>query len=163
VGFAGNPFHANILVDDIRKFTNRVTIYTNGNEELAQGIRKAALYNDTVYDSRKIKSFTRQAKSILIEFEAGETKEENFLVHQPPTRVNPSFVAQLSLTLNERGDIVTKMPFYHTNVEGVFAAGDCASPFKIIANAVLMGANAGAGIARELPTRITGNSIDRLA
>jgi thioredoxin reductase len=93
-------------------------------------------------------------RSLNIEFEDGHIKEEDFLVHQPGTKVNPSFVDQLGLELNERGDVVTKMPFYHTNVDGVFAAGDCASPFKIISNAVLMGANAGAGIARQLPTRV---------
>jgi thioredoxin reductase len=163
VGFAGNPMHANILVDDVRKFTNKITIYTNGNDQLAQGIRKAASYNDTLYDDRKIKSFIRQEKSVVIEFEDGEKTEEDFIVHQPATRVNPLFVKQLGLELNERGDIITKMPFYQTSAQGVFAAGDCASPFKIISNAVLMGANAGAGIARELPTRVTGNVIDRLA
>lgn len=162
VGFAGSPFHSNILVDDARKFTNKVTIYTNGDEDLLRGIQSAAVHNDTRYDSRKIKGFMKQAQSILLEFEDGETAEEAFIVHQPGTRVNPSFVEQLGLDLNERGDIVTKMPFYQTSAEGVFAAGDCASPFKIISNAVLMGANAGAGIARELPTRLTGNTVNRL-
>lgn len=39
--------------------------------------------------------------------------------------------------------------------------GDCASPFKMIANAIFQGSNAGAGIARELPHRATGHQVDR--
>jgi thioredoxin reductase len=129
---------------------------------LAEEIQAMVSYNDTIYETRKIKKFTQRPKSLVIEFEDGDTKEESFLVHQASTRVNRASVEQLGLELNERGDIVTKMPFYQTNIGGVFAAGDCASPFKIIANAVLMGANAGAGIARELPARVTGNEVDRL-
>jgi thioredoxin reductase len=139
-----------------------VTIYTNGDEELAEEIQKASKYNDTTYDYRKITGFIKLPNSILLEFENGENREEAFMVHQPGTKVNSGFVEQLGLELSERGDIVTKMPFYQTNVEGVFASGDCANPFKIISSAVLQGANAGAGIARELPNRVTGNPIVRL-
>ncbi|KAL1604780.1 hypothetical protein SLS60_004320 [Paraconiothyrium brasiliense] len=163
VGYAGSPFHANILVDDARKFTDKVTIYTNGNEALAGEIQKVSNYNDTAYDHRKITRFTKLPKSIQLHFDDGKIKEEAFIVHQPGTKVNPSFVEQLGLELSERGDIVTKMPFYQTNVAGVYAAGDAANPFKIISSAMLQGANAGAGIARELPIRVTGNAIDRLS
>lgn len=162
-GFAGIPFHASILIDDARKFAEKITIYTHGNQKLAEDIRDAARDNATLYDARKIIRMEKLPDGVLIEFEDGEIKEEAFIVHQPSTRVNPAFVEQLDLKLNERGDIITKMPFHQTNVPGVYAAGDCASPFKIIANAMLMGANAGAGLARELSVRVTGHPIDRLS
>jgi pyruvate/2-oxoglutarate dehydrogenase complex dihydrolipoamide dehydrogenase (E3) component len=57
---------------------------------------------------------------------------------------------------------VTEMPFYETNVSRFFAAGDCASPFKMIPNAMFQGSNAGAGIARELPRRVTNHEVDRV-
>lgn len=162
MGYASSPFHANILVDDARKFAETVTIYTNGDKTHADKIRELSRYNDTTYDHRKITRFTKLPKSILLEFEDGDNKEEAFVVHQPGTTVNPFFVDSLGLDISERGDIATKMPFYQTNVAGVFAAGDCANPFKIISSAMLQGANAGAGIARELPISMTGNSIDQL-
>jgi thioredoxin reductase len=162
IGLAGNPMHANILVDDARKFSENVTVYTNGDRTLAQLIKAASVESNTVFDERKISRLVKGNRNVIIEFETGETSEEAVLIHQPFTEVNPTIVEQLNLKLNERGDIVTRMPFYHTNTPGVFAAGDCASPFKIIANAVLMGANAGAGIARELPVRVTGNRVKRL-
>jgi thioredoxin reductase len=161
MGYAGSPMHANILADDARKFTKQVTIYTNGDEALAQSIKAAAQSNDTRFDKRKIIRLIKKRDCVGVEFEDGETQEENVVVHQPYTEVTLAFVEQLGLQLSERGDIITKMPFYQTNVPGVFAAGDCASPFKMVANAVLMGANAGAGIARELPVRTTGNDVLR--
>ncbi|KAF1950199.1 hypothetical protein CC80DRAFT_427527, partial [Byssothecium circinans] len=89
----------------------------------------------------------------------GSDRIETFFVHQPATKVNKGLVGQLGLETNVRGDIVTRMPFYQTNVSGVFAAGDSASPFKMIPNAIFQGSNAGAGIARELPRRVTGHMV----
>ena len=163
MGFASSPMHANILADDARKFSDRVTIYTNGVPNLEQSIKAISAVNSTMFDHRKIARLVKGNQKVIIEFETGERTDESALIHQPPIEVNRSFVKQLGLELNERGYINTRMPFHHTNTSGVFAAGDCASPLKIIANAVAMGANAGAGIARELPVRVTGNSLKRVA
>ncbi|KAG9230920.1 hypothetical protein BJ875DRAFT_487493 [Amylocarpus encephaloides] len=162
MGYAANPFHASILIEDARKFAEIITVYTNGDVVLANKIQDTGV-PDILFDHRKIRRLgsARDGPGITIDFEEGETKLEDFIVHQPPTRVNPAIVEQLGLKLDARGDIMTTPPFYETNVEGVFAAGDCASPFKMIANAMLMGANAGAGIARQLPRSITGNRVDQ--
>ncbi|OCL14892.1 FAD/NAD(P)-binding domain-containing protein [Glonium stellatum] len=161
MGHAASPMHANILVGDARKFAETITVYTNGDGDLADAIKNVKTSNETMFDTRRIRRMIKRSSGVILEFEDGEMKEEQFLVHQPSTKVNPAIVKQLGLQLNERGDLVIKMPFYQTNVPGVFAAGDCASPFKLIANAVLMGTNAGAGIARELPISVTRNSINR--
>ncbi|KAJ3577058.1 hypothetical protein NPX13_g3510 [Xylaria arbuscula] len=168
MGLAGSPHHSAMLVEDAQKFASTVTVYTNGNLQLGVEITAALLARgeeNTAVDNRKIIQLLREpaGDSITIVFDDGGTATESFLVHQPDTRVNLEIVSQLGLETNERNDIVTRMPFYQTNVAGVFAAGDCASPFKMIPNAIFQGSNAGAGIARELPRTITHNHIDRLA
>ncbi|KAF3058466.1 hypothetical protein GL218_05718 [Daldinia childiae] len=167
MGLAGTPYHAAMLVEDAQKFADRVTVYTNGNAELGEGIRNILSGRgdeDIQVIDRQITLLSKDPESsgIRIQLDNGEIETKNFLVHQPDTRVNPEIVSQLELEINDRGDIVTRMPFYQTNVSGAFAAGDCASPFKMIPNTIFQGSNAGAGIARELPRRVTGHEIDRL-
>ena len=167
MGLAGTPYHASMLVEDAQKFADKVTVYTNGNSDLGEAIQKTLTERGTrnvEVDNRKVVQLLKDPESsgIMIGLEDGAIEVENFLVHQPHTQANPEIVSQLRLETNERGDIATKMPFYQTNVSGVFAAGDCASPFKMIANSIFQGSNAGAGIARELPRRITGHEADRL-
>ncbi|KAK7701282.1 hypothetical protein SLS64_010325 [Diaporthe eres] len=169
MGHAGTPFHAAMLVEDAQKFAEVVSIYTNGDEQLGQHVRRVLIERgepegDIRVDNRKIMRLTKDTEStgIIVQLDDGETKAESFLVHQPHTRPNQDIVRQLDLETNDRNDIVTKMPFYQTNVSGVFAAGDCASPFKMIVSNIFQGSNAGAGIARELPMRVTGHQVDRL-
>ncbi|KAF2690574.1 FAD/NAD(P)-binding domain-containing protein [Lentithecium fluviatile CBS 122367] len=164
---ASSPPHAVILGEDANKFAESVTIYTNGDRSLAEDIRSVlAQKRDSMMqiDPRQI---TRIAKDpatngITLQFDDGNNRTESFIVHQPTTKVNGEIVHQLGLEINDRGDIHTRMPFYQTNVSGVFAAGDAASPFKMVPNAVFQGSNAGAGISRELPRRVTGNKVNRL-
>lgn len=48
------------------------------------------------------------------------------------------------------GAIATTPPFRETSVKGVFAAGDCATQGKSVANAVATGSFTGAGVAAQL-------------
>lgn len=57
---------------------------------------------------------------------------------------------QLGLEITEQGFIKTSPPFYGTNVPGVFAIGDCATPFKAVPQAIAMGTFAAGGIAGQL-------------
>ena len=151
-----------MVADDTRKFADTVTVYKDSNAALIQEMENASKATGATVHNTKIRRLTNGgAKSeMTIEFENKEFKTEGFLVHQPVTKVNHKAVSQSGLELDGKGDIVVKPPFYQTNVLGVFVAGDCASPFKIISNALPMGANAGPGIARELPRRVTGAVSD---
>ena len=153
------PQHAAVVVDDTQKFADTVTVYTDSNATLAEEMKQVLHDRGAKVNNEKIRHLVKgnTKAEMIIEFANGETRIEDFLVHQPATKVNRALVDQLGLELDARGDIVVSPPFYQTNVPGVFAAGDCASPFKIISNAWFMGANAGAGLARELPRRVTGN------
>lgn len=92
----------------------------------------------------------KEATAVSIHFSSGSPVREGFLVHRPKTQVNGPFAQQLGLQLTPQGDLLTTAPFFETNVPGVFAVGDCASPGKIVANAIASGAFAGAGATAKL-------------
>ena len=98
---------------------------------------------------------------IAIEFVNGEIKGEGFLAHRPITVLDRSIPEQLGLEYGPIGEVKTLPPFCKTTLESVYAAGDCASMMKMKPNAINMDAYAGAGIAKELPKRVT-QSASRL-
>ncbi|KAF2259672.1 thioredoxin reductase glit [Lojkania enalia] len=164
---ASSPPHAVILAEDAGKFAEKVTLYTNGDTKLkdqVQAILAEKGENQVPVDSRKITEIAKgpDLNSVTLKFEDGGEKTQNFIVHQPFTKVNTTITDQLGVEVNPRGNIITSLPFYTTHSSGVFAAGDSASPFNMIANAIFQGSNAGAGIARQLPRRVTGNRVDRV-
>lgn len=134
---------------------HNVTIYTNGNEtlaeELVQALSGASQYH---VDTRAIAKISYQEGSnelVQIQFENGsDPKVEAFLAHSPRTRVNGPFAEQLGLELTATGDYVVQPPFNATSVDGVFAAGDCTSMFKVGPRAVADGCMAGAGVSTRL-------------
>ena len=154
-----NPLHSVKLAGDAHKFVDTVTIYTNANPDLAAEISLSLHTPDIHVDDREISrlvpapgaSKASSSSEISIVFATGETVTESFLVHRPLTKLKRTLPEQLGLEYGAVGEIKTSPPFCQTNVEGVFAAGDCASMMKIIPNAISMGAYAGAGMARELP------------
>ncbi|KAF2122849.1 hypothetical protein BDV96DRAFT_482261 [Lophiotrema nucula] len=153
-----NVFHSTMLADDGNKFADKVTIYTDKNPSLASEISAALQTPDIVIDDRKIRALHKGdgGSEVIIEFEDGTMKLESFIVHRPDTELDMTLVDQLGLKVSDRGDIEVAPPFCQATVPGVYAAGDCASPAKIIPSAIAMGAYAGCGLARELPNRVTG-------
>ncbi|KAK8105168.1 hypothetical protein PG999_008527 [Apiospora kogelbergensis] len=143
-----------------------VTIYTNGDEALAaemtQALSTAGYEDGKKYrtDSRAIAAIELAANAdgdaangnlIRLRFQDGsEAKGEAFLAHSPRTRVKGPFVEQLGLELTPTGDYVVQPPFNATSVDGVFAAGDCTSMFKVGTRAVADGAMTGAGVSARL-------------
>ncbi len=155
-------FYATNLARDAHKFTDIVTIYTNANTTLANDIAEALTTVSMRVDDRKIKRLIKgPGKSeVILEFEGGGPKTEGFLVHRPLAKLDRTLADQLGLEFGPIGEIKVNPPFHQTSVPGVYAAGDCASMFKIIPNAISMGSYAGAGVARELPRREIGSSED---
>jgi pyruvate/2-oxoglutarate dehydrogenase complex dihydrolipoamide dehydrogenase (E3) component len=156
-----NVFHSTMLADDGNKFADTMTIYTDSNASLASEITTALQTPDIVVDDRKIKALTQGVvgSEVIIMFEDGTEKREAFLVHRPNTELDMTLVDQLGLQVSDRGDIEVAAPFCQTNVPGVYAAGDCSTPAKIIPSAIASGAYAACGIARELPNRVARVSV----
>lgn len=148
-GALSSPLHAAMVVGDTLRFSDQVTIYTNGDHALKLKMMAEIKDPAVAYEEREIVRITRKDDGLMLEME-DRSDDVEFLVHQPATKVDLKLADQLGLKYDERGDIQNTPPFFQTNVPGVFVAGDCASPFKIIPMALFMGANAGAGIARSL-------------
>lgn len=132
----------------------QVTIYTNGNEDLAIKLN-TALQGRQKYrvDGRVIKRLvpgTDLNAQVNIVFADDSSKSEAFLAHSPFTHVNGPFSEQLGLKLTPMGDYEIQPPFNATNVEGIFAAGDVTTLFKVAPNAIASGSMTGAGVSARL-------------
>ncbi|CAJ2503458.1 Uu.00g108520.m01.CDS01 [Anthostomella pinea] len=132
-------------------FPDKVTLYTNGNNDLTTQLNPVANDNFQV-DSRQIKRLVENthADSVTVEFVDGSSKEEKFLVHNPLTTVKGPWFSQLGIALTSMGDIQADAPAHQTSVRGVFAAGDCITPYKVIPGAISSGCNAAVAVASQL-------------
>ncbi|KAF2789629.1 thioredoxin reductase [Melanomma pulvis-pyrius CBS 109.77] len=152
VGPLAHPGHAITNAQDALKFAKCVTIYTNNNPSLAEELSKKLEGGLRVNDQKLKRLFKEQdSDDISVEFESGEKQSLSFLVHKPDLEVNTALPAQLGVECTPGLGINVIPPFNKTTVDGVYAAGDCCSPLRMIPNALSMGAFAGCGLARELP------------
>jgi pyruvate/2-oxoglutarate dehydrogenase complex dihydrolipoamide dehydrogenase (E3) component len=56
----------------------------------------------------------------------------------------------LNLTSSQTGDIKADAPAFQTSERGVFAAGDCVTPYKVIPHAIMSGNFAAVAAATQL-------------
>ncbi|KAF6816603.1 thioredoxin reductase-like protein 1 [Colletotrichum musicola] len=156
---SGIPPIALHLSRQARRLTDKVTLYTNGNADLAGKLEellkqdKDAISGRIHVVDRKIAKFERgtgHKSQVVIHFEDGDTVEEGFIAHQPLSQAKGPFAQQLGLELTPTGDIATTPPFGETTVPGVFAVGDCATQLKAVAQAVAMGTMAAGGLVFQL-------------
>ncbi|RYP49414.1 hypothetical protein DL768_004887 [Monosporascus sp. mg162] len=133
------------------QLASSVTIYTNGNEELAKEIAPTLEGKPWKSDTRKIARLRLKSPNetaVEITFEDGSTTLEAFVAHNPMTKVRGPFAQQLGIKLVATGgQYETSGPFNATSVPGIFAVGDTTNMFKVWPNAVASGAQAAAGIA----------------
>lgn len=156
---AGSPPAALHLSRMARRFTDRVTLYTNGADELATQLKlelekdksgRAGLVTVNNQPISRLKRGAGRESEVIVALADGSEAAEGFLVHQPSSQVKGPFARQLSLELTPTGDIKTSQPFYETTVPGVFAVGDCATTMKAVSQSVAMGASAAGGLAYQL-------------
>ena len=130
-----------------------MTVYTHGSEKLGDEFKGiiGSTPNFNV-ETRKIKKLIKgpEDAEVIVRFEDGSEQKEGFLAHRPKTALNGPLAEQLCLELTEMGDYKTEPPFSQTSLPGVFAAGDCSAPAKIVPNALMTGALVGAGVAAQL-------------
>ncbi|CZT21179.1 related to thioredoxin reductase [Ramularia collo-cygni] len=137
-----------------KRLTSNVVIYTNGSSELGNQIQ-TALSKDAVFqvDHRvvtRLEKVAEDSSEVIVHLDDGSRVSHGFIVNQPKTRVNGTFVEQLGLELNEMGSIKTVNMVYETTAPGVFAVGDCATHMAAVANAAAMGAFAAGGLVAQL-------------
>ncbi|KAL6788094.1 FAD/NAD(P)-binding domain-containing protein [Trichoderma camerunense] len=143
------------LAGDTHKFARQVYLYSNGNAEVTAQLQ--ALAKETpfvVVIGQPIVQLVKESTRAVVTVElADKTRHvQGFLVHQPYTKLAGQLPTQLGVEITPMGDIKVQHPFPATSVPGIYAAGDCASPFKNAAMAIASGVCAGNGLARELPS-----------
>ena len=154
------PAMAVHLSENAARLTSSVTVYTNGAEELGQQILAATGDGKKPnIDTRLIKRITKGTKDteVILEFEDGSKKTKAFLVHNPITHTKGPFAEQLGLELSPMGDIKADAPFHQTSVRGVFAAGDCVTPYKVTPGAISSGCNAAVAASSQLQAEASGH------
>ncbi|KAJ5431630.1 hypothetical protein N7445_008128 [Penicillium cf. griseofulvum] len=144
------------LAGDARKFSHTVVLYSNGDETVTNQLRQLTRETEFHVEPCRIHHLSKgsEGAEVMVELEDGRCRTEGFLVHQPWTRLQGSLPSQLGLAITPMGDIQVQHPFPATSVPGVYAAGDCASPFKNASMAIAAGVCAGNGVARELSARL---------
>ncbi|PWY88389.1 FAD/NAD(P)-binding domain-containing protein [Aspergillus heteromorphus CBS 117.55] len=151
--------------ENAAQLASQVTIYTNGAEGLGSQLTTtlSSQGSNTIFkvDNRQITSFALSGDdlsspvSIQVQLVDGSQVEEAFLVHNPNTQVKSSLAAQLGLDFAPsfvpgNGDVAATAPFHQTSIRGVFAAGDCITPYKVVAGAISSGCNAAVAASAQL-------------
>jgi pyruvate/2-oxoglutarate dehydrogenase complex dihydrolipoamide dehydrogenase (E3) component len=129
--------------------TEQVTLYTNGNENLAKDLKAAldAAPAPMTVNSKKIAKLVKNSERsrVTLNFDDGTSITEAFLAHKPNTKLRGDLAQQLGLELSSMKTISVNPPFNQTRVKGVFAAGDCSSPMQTVTAALHSGTCTGGG------------------
>ncbi|KAJ0419793.1 hypothetical protein BJY00DRAFT_301989 [Aspergillus carlsbadensis] len=153
---AGDPEAAPPILHLARhaaRLVSKVTIYTNGREELAREVQSLLRGDEEFkFDSRIIDHLEKGAEgtSVILQFTDGSRTTEGFLVNRPKTVLHREFASQLGCKMTKQGAIEITEPFCQTSIPGAFAAGDCAVLAKTVMNAMATGGFAGAAMAAQL-------------
>lgn len=135
-----------------KRLAQSVTVYTNGDESLALEVKQNIHSSKVHYDSRVITRLTLvdNGPCVKISFSDGTSKTEGFVVNHPSIEQSAPFAEQLGLETLPSGDIKIEPPFNETSVKGCFAAGDTATAFRSVVQAMQMGGFAGVGMVAQL-------------
>ncbi|CAM1505138.1 Fc.00g107750.m01.CDS01 [Cosmosporella sp. VM-42] len=151
-GFLKAPEMLTHVTPMAKRLSKSVTVYTNGNADLASAVRSNLHSSKVHFDTRKITRFALvdSGPSVKITFEDGSSKTEGFIANHPTVVQSAPFTEQLGLERLPSGDVKVEAPFNETSVKGCFAAGDAATMVKSVVMAMMMGSFAGAGMATQL-------------
>ncbi|KAL4791755.1 FAD/NAD(P)-binding domain-containing protein [Aspergillus venezuelensis] len=144
------------LAENAAHLSSTVTIYTHGSKDLSAQIQEslgtAGTDQHTFHvDPRPISRLqVLERGGIQLTFADGTTAVEAFLVHNPFTKTNGQLAEQLGVEMTASGELVANFPAYQTSVRGVFAAGECATQYKVVAGAISSGCNAAVAASTQL-------------
>jgi thioredoxin reductase (NADPH) len=126
--YALNEFH------EMKNYTDDITLLTNGNEASAD-------FNDVLVNRRKIISAEGEEYLDRVVYENGAEEKFDGIFVAYGTASSADFARKLGIIINN--DIIEVDDNQKTNLDGLYAAGDCSSKIKQISVSVGQGAVAG--------------------
>jgi gliotoxin/aspirochlorine biosynthesis thioredoxin reductase len=153
VGVLAGGFIANAdMVAHVSRMAKRlsksVTIYTNGNADIATALPSRIHSTKITVDPRPVKKFAlvEGGPRVQVTLEDGETVTQGFVVSHPNVRQRADdLTKQLGLEMTPTGEIKVNAPFNETSVPGCFAAGDAATMMRSVVQSMSMGGFAAVG------------------
>lgn len=143
-GIFGNGNYGFEFSKTISNWTDDLTLFTNGKSELDNEQTKKLIKNNIPIIEKEIAGFENVNGHLQhIVFRNGEKHPMKAVYAQLPFVQHCDLPMQLGCELDENGYIKADM-FQHTNVNGLFACGDCTTFLRSIANGVATGTVAGA-------------------
>lgn len=134
----------------IYNLSKDLTIFTNGKIEIDETcLSKLQSKNINIVDKEidELQHENGLVKSII--FKDGSTQQVDAIFARVGMEQNIKLLSDLQIKQTEQGYIEVDL-MKHTNVKGIFAAGDCTTMFRSVAEAVAAGNIAGAIVNKEL-------------
>jgi len=155
VGVVGSGDYVVHEAMELLAFTKDITIYTNGNElqvseKFVEAAKRFRISKKPIY---KIDG-SEFLQKIFFKDGTSEDIDGLFIAYESPSSVD--FARKLGIIVEGNAIVVDKNQ--QTNLEGLFAAGDCTGGFKQIATAVGQGALAGRKMIEYVRSLETANS-----
>ncbi|MFP9099362.1 NAD(P)/FAD-dependent oxidoreductase [Flavobacterium sp. RHBU_24] len=132
------------LAKVIRNWTDELTLYTNGTSTLSpEEVLKLNSHGILVIENEITDIAQNDGNIVSINFKDTLPETPEVIYTQLPFRQQCSIPEKLGLEMTEKGFILVNK-CKETSIPGIFAAGDCLSLFRSVANAVASGNKAGA-------------------
>jgi thioredoxin reductase (NADPH) len=135
VGVVGSSDYAYHEANELKTFTNKLTIFTNGQP---LELQKYADFENLKINSKRISHLSGDEFLREIYFDDGTYQEIDGLFIAGESASALDFARKMGVNFN-KNDIVVDSE-QQTNIKKLFAAGDCTGGFKQIATAVGQGA-----------------------
>jgi thioredoxin reductase (NADPH) len=147
VGVLGNKDYAIHEAMELTTYTQNITIYTNGKKfDLSEKFNKEASkfkFNEKAIEKVDGENFLQR---IYFNDSTNEEIDGLFIANDSASSID--FARKLGVIARENSIVVDE--YQMTNVEGLFAAGDCTGGFKQVSTAVGQGALAGKKISEYI-------------
>ncbi|MFL9845897.1 NAD(P)/FAD-dependent oxidoreductase [Flavobacterium rhizosphaerae] len=140
-------FHYALLVHNL---TQKLTVFTNGPKDFTpEQLEKLQKNNISVQESPVVKINHQNGYMGSIVLQDANEQALSALYVRPKSIQQTDIPQRLGCGINEQGYIITDF-MQKTNIEGVYACGDCCTPMRAVSTAVAQGTMAGAAINMEL-------------
>jgi len=134
----------------IQHWTKELTVFTNGRSTITTEQKAKLASYDIGIIEKKVESLAHQNGHLRqIVFDDNTTFELKAIYARPHFEQHCQIPQMLGCDMDEQGYIKVDA-MQNTSVEGVFACGDCTTPFRSVANAVAGGNIAGAILNKKM-------------